>query len=199
MVKRLMLSVFLAGAVMHAWASDEKGNFSVKSVGMAKCSQFIEEQAKGEQGSGLFLGWMDGYISAANQFNPQTYDLIPWGNTLFLGALLEGHCKQNPDEYFYVAVNRLAANWMPLRIRQQSPIVESSSGDRKVSIYQEIIQKMQGLLMEGNYYQGPIDGDYNENLKAALEAYQQSAGLEVTGLPDFGTLQSVFLKPASVQ
>ena len=197
MVKRLVSSILLFGVSLYVWSSDDEGNFAVKSVGMAKCSQFVEEKAKDAEGHSLFLGWMDGYISGANQFNSQTYDLIPWGNSLFLGALLESHCKQNPDEYFYVAVNRLAGNWLPLRIKQQSPVVEAGEGEQHVAVYQEIMQKLQGLLRQDNFYQGPIDGAYSDNLKAALEAYQQSAGLKVTGLPDFLTLQTLFQGPGT--
>jgi len=57
----------------------------------------------------------------------------------------------------------------------------------------EVMSSVQTELARLGYYNGPIDGTYGPLTREALLQYQQSAGLEVTGLLDQPTLESLGL------
>src|SRR5215831_3771757 len=44
------------------------------------------------------------------------------------------------------------------------------------------MRELQGLLARRRLYSGPVDGNYDATLKAAIEAYEKAEGLPVTGL-----------------
>ena len=91
----LTLSLTFVGA--PAFAADSAGRFAVRNAGMATCQQFLDEKAAMSPKFNLYMGWIDGYISAANQFSKETFDFIPWGNSPFLATLVENYCKKKQE------------------------------------------------------------------------------------------------------
>jgi len=57
----------------------------------------------------------------------------------------------------------------------------------------QIIANVQSALQAQGYYEGEIDGILNPDTQAALSAYQQAQGLDVTGSVDEPTVQSLGL------
>src|SRR5215468_579150 len=51
------------------------------------------------------------------------------------------------------------------------------------------MRELQGLLARRQLYSGPVDGNYDAALKAAIEAYEKAHGLPVTGLASQSLLQ----------
>jgi Putative peptidoglycan binding domain/Trypsin-like peptidase domain len=51
------------------------------------------------------------------------------------------------------------------------------------------MRELQRLLAERRHYSGPVDGNYGEPVKAAIEAYEKAEGLAVTGLATTTLLQ----------
>jgi protease YdgD len=51
------------------------------------------------------------------------------------------------------------------------------------------VRSLQQLLAQRHQYAGPIDGAYGEALRAAIEAYEKTEGLPVTGLATAAILQ----------
>lgn len=47
----------------------------------------------------------------------------------------------------------------------------------------DLVKRIQKALTEDGIYQGPVDGQVNSTLTAAIRAYQKRAGLRVDGLP----------------
>lgn len=179
-------------ACSDLWAADDAGRFAVRNAGMVTCRAFVDEKAKRSAEFNLYMGWIDGYISAANQFTKDTYDLVPWGNTIFLATLLESHCKKNPEQLFYVAVNKLAAALLKQRLRTQSELIGTSYRGKKTYIYKSILREVQGYLKKEKLYSSEPDGEFGPGTAKALEAYQKANGLAVTGLPDQITLYKIF-------
>ncbi len=189
-----LLALILFISLLHnsSWAADAKGRFAVRNAGMVDCATFVAEKKKRSSKFSLYMGWIDGYISAANQFTPDTFDLIPWGNTVFLATLLENHCAKNPEQPFYVAVNKLAAAMMPQRLQSHSEMVETKYKGKKTYIYKAVLLEVQKYLKKEKLYNGKADGSFGLETRRALEKFQQKKGLAVTGLPDQLTLYSLY-------
>ncbi|WP_421869376.1 peptidoglycan-binding domain-containing protein [Motiliproteus sp.] len=171
-----------------ATAADSQGRFAVRNAGMVSCAKFIEEKSKNSPTFNLYMGWIDGYLSAANQFTDETFDLVPWGNTPFLAALLENHCRKNLNQRFYVAVNMLAGTLLEQRLTEHSDLVVAVNDEQKTYIYKKVLKQVQEQLQKAKHYTGAADGLFGDTTIAALESYQRQQGIKVTGLPDQVTL-----------
>ena len=55
----------------------------------------------------------------------------------------------------------------------------------------EQIMKVQKILQRYDYYEGPIDGVMNDDLRLAIEDFQEDEGLDVTGELDKETLKRI--------
>jgi len=189
-MNRLLIVLTLALTCVSApiFAADAAGHFAVRNAGMATCQQFLDEKAAMSPKFNLYMGWIDGYISAANQFSKETFDFIPWGNTPFLATLLENFCKKNPETRFYVAVNKLVAAMAGKRLTTESPMVETVNDGHKTYIYQVVLKEVQGYLKADGFYQGTPDGNFGPETRDALLAFQKANKLKETGLPDQITL-----------
>ena len=192
-MRRLFIVLCLFAIGLPAQAADEQGRFAVRNAGMQRCSDFLQEKAARNMKFAQYLGWIDGYLSAVNQFTPKTYDIVPWGNTLFLAALLENHCKKNPDERFFLAVNKLAAAMRSQRLTEVSELVETTNEKgQKTFVYRSVLKQLQEYLQKRGLYQGQIDGLWGPGTARALKAYQEASKLPVTSLPDQLTLYTIF-------
>ena len=56
----------------------------------------------------------------------------------------------------------------------------------------EDVKELQTRLMELGYYQGKISGNYLEGTRAGIRAFQEKAGLDVTGVADVETQEALF-------
>ncbi len=189
---RLFAAALILTLSLPALAADGQGRFAVRNAGMMSCADFIKEKVPQTPKLGQYLGWIDGYLTAVNQYTPDTYDIIPWGNTLFLATLLENYCKKHPEERFYLAVSKLAASIAPQRLTEASELVEAQHDGNKTYIYQATLQRVQDYLKKNNYFTGNSDGRWNTETQQALSAYQKDQQLAITGLPDQITLYFIF-------
>lgn len=190
----LILSCLLSPVALQA--ADEEGNFSVKGAGLASCEQFVAERTEKSNVYWMFGGWLDGYLTAINQFAPDTYDIAPWETTDLLAALIENHCRQNPEQNFFYVANALAGRLMEERLQTKSQPVEARAGDRSIRLYQETLRRVQQALKDRGHYTGTVDGLFGPQTQRAIEDFQRKAELEVTGLPDQLTLLRLLRSPA---
>ena len=175
-----------------AFAADKNGSFAVRSAGMMTCETFVQEKVEKSKSLNLYMGWIDGYISAANQYTNDTFDLVPWGNTVLLATLIENHCKANPEQRFYIAVNQLVGALMQVRITEKNDFIETKHGDNSTYLYKSILVQVQQKLTENGLFKGKSNGEFGDDTRLALEAFQKANKLKVTGLPDQLTLYKVF-------
>lgn len=185
-----MTAAFVSALPGAAMAADSKGRSAIDGIGAAPCSALIEAQ-KAEDAS-FFIslgGWIDGYISAVNTMNADTFDLTPWEKTELFLMLIEGNCQQNPDLQIVAIVHGLVQSLLPDRLTAPSENKQIDLGEgRKVTHYVETLRRIQKALKERGHYTGAIDGDYGPGTRSAMAAFQKSAELEPTGLPDQLTL-----------
>lgn len=182
--------------VSTAEAADKEGRFKIEGAGAVPCGRYLElRQARGEDYRHL-LGWIDGYLTAANELTPDTFDILSWQSTDLVGALIEGFCEQNKDANVVAAVGQLVKALMPQRIRALPEVVTAESGDRKVALYKEVMREVQERLIRTGHLKGGADGIYGPGTRGALESFQKAVGLEATGLPDQRTLVALFYTEA---
>ncbi|MCP5151142.1 MAG: peptidoglycan-binding protein [Ectothiorhodospiraceae bacterium] len=180
-------------------AADSQGRYAVKGAGIGTCKQFLEEREKRSQAYYVFAGWVDGFLSANNRFNEDTYDLASWETNDVLTAYLAHHCGRNSDQRFGAAVIAMIEALKKERLTEASPPVQTTSGETTVTVYAEALRRAQEALAALGHYKATPDGQYGPATRKALEAFQTEKSLTVNGLPDQQTLFTLFRKPPQGQ
>lgn len=191
----LIFSFFFVGNTMSA---DLNGNFSVKGAGRKSCSDFLEAKDSANSDYLLYGGWVEGYISSYNQFQPKNYDITPWQSTELLLIFLAEHCKTNPEARILSVVNGLIKAFFPIRLQEESKLVKVTLGKHDTYYYGEIIKRVKERLKAAQIYHGDTNSDsFGAEEVAAIVKFQENAGLTATGILDQNTLTRLFLKPAN--
>ena len=185
----LVVSMLIAAAPEAARANDGDNQFAVEGAGRLDCAAFTLARAdKGSAEYQRMIGFIEGYLSAANRYEPNTFDLSPWHNAAAFDLILEKHCSENPDEAMVAVVQKMVGALRPLRVAQFSPLVEVGAGENRAFVYETILRRTQAALRSRGLFDGEEDGKFSPAMRDALLAYQRSADLYETGVPDPATL-----------
>lgn len=180
-----------AGFAQAALAAGVEGTYAMRGLGGAACGKLTEalagaNAAQVREGLGI---WISGYISARNEIEPSTFDLIPLQDPRILVALVEGACRQNPDAAVQVAVSALAARLAGGRAEHDTPILQLGPPEAPVFLRASVLALAQAQLQALGLMAAPAaPGSFDDATAAALSAFQTSSGLQATGLPDDATL-----------
>ncbi|WP_324742848.1 peptidoglycan-binding domain-containing protein [Tsuneonella sp. CC-YZS046] len=188
---RMARAMALAGLASAAPAHAEDANkqFAVEGGGRASCQTFLN--ARKDQASAEYrqlIGFVQGYQTAANRYEPNTFDLSPWHNEAAFGLILEKHCTEYPRETLIGALQKLTISFRPIRIAQFSRLLEVGDGKNKAFVYEAILKRSQAFLRVRGLYNGPEDGAYSPALRDAFKRFQEQQKLPATGVPDPATL-----------
>ncbi|MFW5680732.1 MAG: peptidoglycan-binding domain-containing protein [Pseudomonadota bacterium] len=199
LIERVALVACLLPLAAPGWAADAEGRFAGHGPGIARCDQMLEAIAVDGPDRPLYMGWIAGFLTATNAYKAQTYDVAPWQPVEFVANVVVEQCSRNPEaavtEVALAVVEQLAAD----RLQSSSPVSTVSHGGREVAIYREVMRQAQARLTDLGHYDGGIDGAYGPRTRQALEAFQRSRGVPVTGLPDDATLLALFYDLAPQQ
>lgn len=184
----------------NSYAADKDGKFSIKGAGVSQCRQFLAEQKEPSARFFAYGGWVDGYLTAANEGLPETFDLAPWQSLDLLAVALAEYCEQRPDASFLSAVREVFQSLIPQRLTDQSQMIDVKLGDVNGKMYREVLRRAQEVLKKRGHYQSSVDGLYGPRTQAAFEAFQREVGLDkriaeqggALGLPDQVTLWYLF-------
>lgn len=178
----------LAGGVFAGtWAvraADGAGNFAVKGVGLERCERFTAERAANSQTYWYFLSWLNGYLSAYNQYVPETYDITPRTSIANLASAFDVYCRQNPDRTFLEGAISLTQAVAARRMQTRPAVV----AQRPAALSREAVRRGQQALQDKGLYTGAIDGIMGPGTGEALKAFQRSQNLDETGVFDPPTL-----------
>lgn len=172
-----------------AHAENGSNQFAVEGSGRLDCATFIA--ARNDKGSGEYqrlIGFVEGYLSAANRYEPNTFDLSPWHNAAAFDLILGKHCTENPGDLIVSVVQKMVGAFRPVRVAEFSPLVEVGAGENRAFVYQTILKRAQAALGARGLYKGAEDGVFSPQMRDALIAFQRSAKLYETGVPDPATL-----------
>lgn len=194
MKMRALLLMGLAAAAVSvsaptpAGAADEEGRFALRGVGLATCDQFLQAIEERQENVLLAGGWLEGYLTAVNQFRSDTFDIAPWQNTDTLLTLLKHNCERNREQRFFAVVNSMVDFFAGKRLEQQAERVVAEAGEQQLVLYKDVLADAQQALIDQGLLQGNADGQFGPQTKTAFEEFQKKQGIEVTGLPDQMTL-----------
>lgn len=191
-----LLGAFLlaANCATQALAADAKGDFAIDGGGGRQCSAFTEAAKKRNTDYFLYAGWVEGYISATNQYAKDTYDITPWQTTELLLAALGQYCAKNPKQPFVVAVNSMLGVLRPDRLQSKSELIMIQTDKGAVALYKAMIETIQRKLADQKLYAGAKDGSFTPGLKDALRDFQVKSNLPASGFPDQLTLNKLLSK-----
>jgi hypothetical protein len=190
-MKRHLAALGLAVAAIGAPAAaqDNARQFAVEGAGMLTCARFTA--AREDTTSPDYqrmIGFIEGFLSAANLYEPDTFDLTPWHNAAALDIIVGNHCAEHPEDRLVGVTQRMVGGLRPFRIARFSPMLEVGDGQNRTFVYETILRRAQAALQLRGLYSGPEDGTYTPALRDAFRGFQRSVGLEPTGVPDPATL-----------
>ena len=188
----VVLTVLLVGGLLvgagPAQAADRNGEFSSRGLGIFTCQTYLEDRAGNTETYLFYRSWLNGYLSAYNQFRPETFDISAGVPIEQLADAMAQICEAEPQRPFWAAASRLTRLLDDRRQTVKPELVNLTAGDNAVTVSKEDLRRVQQALKDRGYQVGVVDGLYGGNTRRALEAYQQSEALPVTGLPDAATL-----------
>ena len=188
MVIRILMLVGLLFAALPAFAADSTSRFALRGAGLAKCEQFLKALQERQENVLVAGSWIEGYITAVNQFTPETFDIAPWQSTQVLLGLVSRNCERNPQANVFQIVDSMRKYLQPTRLQGQSERILAEAGTNKFYLYRETMKDVQQKLIDQGFLTGAADGQYGPNTRSALEAFQKAQQIEPTGLPDQNTL-----------
>ncbi len=188
MALRTLLACALLALTTAARAADEHDRFAVKDVGLSTCAQFVAAREAKSPEYFRFGGWLNGYLTAVNRYQPQTFDMAPWQSPGMLTAWLAQLCRKDPETPFVRAVTALANKLGADRLQTHSEMLTLTNGTQFTGIYEAVLRRVQQRLTALGYKGIEADGRFEPPTRAALEAFQRDKALDPTGLPDPATL-----------
>jgi hypothetical protein len=188
----LGLGAALALASLSAQAADSQSRYAAHGLGRLQCSRFVELCEKGAEECKLTSTWITGYLTAFNALNGDTFDILPWQQPELLAEGAFNLCRRNPDAALVEAVTQVVRVLLPQRIEAAADRTRIGEGDNAIYLYRATVRELQQRLIDAGHLKGGADGAFGPGTKAAVEAFQRSAGLGVTGIPDQRTLVTLF-------
>ena len=190
------VSLLYICVVTNVSGADEEGKFVSLGVGVAKCEQFLIARQQQSNDYYLFGGWIDGYLSARNQLDQDTYTLTPWQRIDVLAGFLTDYCVKNRDVAFQRAVMVMAEALKPQRLSKSSEMVEIAvSSGLTTTLFKAVLVSTQNKLIEKGYgdkfISGKPTGKFDETTIEAIKKYQKQLGMTETGFLDQITLFAI--------
>lgn len=182
----IAVGAMLVAAPGHA--ASTTGEFAAKGAGRMTCAAFVDAKTRNLPEFGQYVAFVEGYVTAANRYEPNTYDLAPWHNAGAFGAILEQHCQANAADTLAVVALRLVDAFNQIRLVEASPLIEVKEGEARAVLYVSILKRAQAELKKQGFLTIEPDGAFNPETKAALQAFQTKVNLSPTGVPDGATL-----------
>jgi hypothetical protein len=185
---RALATALIVAFASPAMAADEDGDFAVKGAGLEPCKAYLSARENESPEYLVYRTWLNGFVTGYNMQTADTYDVAPLHSIDDLSAALARVCQNNPDKPLINAAAGVVQGLQPARTTRQSQSVEIDAGDTTIAIPANLLARVQQRLKAQGLYDGPIDAKYGPGTRGALEAYQDQAGMEATGLPNRRTI-----------
>ena len=180
----------MSGLNLHA--ADKGNNYMLRGIGANTCTVYLDVLAS-EDPVQLrpYLSWIEGYISAVNRYQPETYDATPIVSIAVTAAIVNGMCEQFPDQRVERALVLLINFFKRYRVKEASQLIEVTIGDNTAVVRQATLRWMQEELAKRGHYSGPIDGAFTTPTRKSIGAFQKANDLPPTMIPDEVTVMEL--------
>lgn len=188
---RLSVAVAALAAALAAPAEAQTGTkqFAVEAFGRVSCPEFMSlRQNRSSADYARVMGFVSGYLTAANRYENDTFDLTPWHNAFAFDLILEKHCTEHRTDTLVSILQRMVSSLRPIRVARYSDLVTLSAGGNSVVVYETVLRRTQTYLKVAGLFTGDVDGKDSPKFREAVRAFQQRKRLPPTGLPDPATL-----------
>lgn len=197
-LRRHVLSRALLPAVAVALGTgsgafaETNGSFVSRGAGGMECST-LSVLAASEQAATVLQQmslWVSGYLTHLNRSQPGVFDGAPLPDDSAIARLVFNLCNQNPTANVESVLFAALEKMRPWAVTSQTSLLKfSGSAGETIAIRESALAQLQALLVEKALLaEGYKSGSLDDATRLALEAFQQSKGLPVTGLPDSDTL-----------
>lgn len=190
-MRNIIISVVVAAGLLgasSAMSATPDGRFAVEDTGRVTCANYMKARAAKSAQYAMMVSFIEGYLTAANRYEPDTFDLTPWHTTAATSIIVDDYCGRHGNDALAIVAQKLTVAFKPQRLQQFSPMVEISNGKAATGIYKSILERAQTSLKQKGLYNGPVSGEYSPQLMASLLAFQKSNRLNPSGIPDAATV-----------
>ena len=98
-----MVTALLLVLATPGRAVDDEGRFFVRAAGAYSCERWMTASAEEKVGA---EHWWAGYMTAANRFTPDTYDILGSTSVDTMNGMLLRLCAAEPNQLFAIAVHK---------------------------------------------------------------------------------------------
>lgn len=186
----LAMSTFLSVLATTSSAQDDQGQM-VHGMGALGCDVLVDT-LQGDQASEAatrLMAWLSGYVSHANRATTGTFDVVPYTTMEEFATVVARLCASNPQAQVEAATGAALRMLTPLAVDGPSDAVELESGDNRLIMRTSVLQAIQQRLIARDLLpDSSADGIFGAQTAEALAAFQEQAGLQVTGMPDAWTV-----------
>ena len=121
--------------------------FAVEGSGRISCTQFNQAYLNQESAEyQRIIGFVDGYLTAANRYEPNTFDLSPWHNGVAFGLILNKHCSDHPEDTLVSTRQLMGTSVLPIRLAKLLLLVELGYNQYRTVVYDAIIRRAKVVL-----------------------------------------------------
>lgn len=192
MWRTFWLASALALVSLAAQAADSQQRYAAHGLGRLSCKRFVEICEKRGEDCKLTGTWIDGYVTAFNALNKDTFDILPWQPPELVAEGAFNICRQNPEAAVVETITEVMRVLLPQRIQTAAERVKIGEGKGAVYLYRDTVRALQQRLINAGHLKGAADGAFGPGTKAAVESFQRALGLESSGMPDQQTMVALF-------
>ncbi|WP_136679347.1 peptidoglycan-binding domain-containing protein [Neptunomonas sp. XY-337] len=193
-MKGKILATAMAACLLgsNVQASDSNGSYAIKGAGLGSCAKFLESVKAQDNLYYVYGGWVEGYLTAMNRHQADTFDIAPWQSTALMLKIAESFCAKRPDMQFHQIVSSITQTLDSDRLSSGGEFKNLGTKEKPIILQAQMIKIIQQALADLGFLGGSVDGVYGDGTKDALGKFQESKGLVATRLPDQGTLFELF-------
>jgi len=150
-IDSILFVVLLSSMGFNSVAKDIDGAFAIKGVGALSCNDFIEAASADAPILQQYAGYVSGYISAYNELEKNTFDVLPWQQLDTVMLLLLRGCTQTPNSTVGGAVSRITQYFSPNSVHKNIEKVEIKGQEHSVYFYPIVVEHIKNALIEQGY------------------------------------------------
>lgn len=183
-------------ASYSAQAADAKGNFAVHGIGATSCAETVAAIHQGHVSVRMELSsWLMGYITALNRIDHNTFDIMAIQSPVAVTDLVLNVCTKNDKDNIESVANAIINTVSSIKLTKSSPLLNVSFDGKYVQIRKSTLILLQKYLKNNKFFNGPADGNYGEETRAAIKSFQIQKKLSVNSLPDPQTIIQALIVP----